>query len=384
MRILHTGDWHIGKVVNDYSLLDDQKYIFKQFFDILEEQKPDVIIIAGDIYDRSIPPKEAVELLDEVLTKIVIDYHIPMLIVTGNHDSQERLSFGNKLLRNNQLYIEGLITEDLKKVTLKDEIGPVNFYLLPYAHPVLIKNIFNETVNNHQEAFKVLINRIMERINLSERNILITHNYVVSDVNSILSSESERSLSIGGTEYVDASLIEDFDYVALGHLHQYQLIKGEKICYSGSLLKYSFSEANRSKGVVMIDLQEKGHLKHQFIKLNPLKDMVVIEGKLNELTSPHFYGKIKQDDYICAKLTDTTDLYDPLSALRAIYPNIMQIQRNNLITNLNSPTKASGNFKIKSKLALFTEFYENIVGQNLDDHKINVLTSVINEVNICD
>ncbi|QVK17702.1 exonuclease SbcCD subunit D [Mycoplasmatota bacterium] len=381
MKILHTGDWHIGKIINDFSMLNDQKYILDQFFDIISDEKPDVIIISGDIYDRSIPPKEAVELLDNTLTRLIEDYKIPTLIVSGNHDSHERLSFGNRLLEHKKLYIEGVITPNIKKVTLEDSYGLVNFYMLPYAHPAIIRNVFEEeTVLDHQDAFKVLINKLKEDMNFNERNILITHNYLISSMDDVLLSESERSLSVGGTEYIDVSLVEDFDYVALGHLHQGQKVKEDYVRYSGSLLKYSFSEVNRKKGVVVAELKEKGNYNYRQVVLTPKKDMIVIEGKLNTLISPAYYQKIDCSSYILAKLTDTTDLYDPLSSLRAIYPNLMQIQRNHLITNVNSQTKASSDFKRKSKLDLFEEFYTNVVCQNLDEKRKTVFKSVVDEV----
>lgn len=381
MRILHTGDWHIGKIINDFSLIEDQKYILNKFFEIVETQKPDIIIITGDIYDRSIPPKEAVELLDETLTKLIENYKIPTLIISGNHDSQERLSFGSRLLEGKKLYIEGLLRDKIKKVSFSDKYGNVNFYLIPYGHPSIIKNIFNdESITNHNKAFEVLINQIKAEFNKSERNVLISHNYVISNLEEILKSDSERSLSIGGTEYVDVSLVEDFDYVALGHLHKNQKVKKDYIRYSGSLLKYSFSETDGDKGVIIIDLKNKGEYSYDFIKLVPCKDMRIIKGNLHDLIQPTFYNKFNRHDYILAKLTDETDLYDPISSLRAVYPNIMQLQRNNIITNVDSNTRAKGNFKNKSKLDLFKEFYYNLACQDLDDSKELVLKKIIEEV----
>ncbi len=381
MKILQTGDWHIGKIINEYSMLEDQKYVLNKFFNMLEKEKPDVIIITGDVYDRSIPPKEAVELLDQTLTRLIEEYNIPTLIISGNHDGQERLSFGNKLLQHKKLYIEGVISREVKKVTLEDAYGKVHFYLLPYAHPALVRNVYKVDVFNHHDAFKVLVDKIKEDMNEDDRNVLITHNYIISNSEDVLLSDSERSLSVGGTEYVDVSLVQDFDYVALGHLHKPQKVKHDYIRYSGSLLKYSFSEVNRLKGVLLVELKDKGTFKHQFLPLKPEKEMMVIEGNLNTLITPEYYQKVNRDNYVLAKLSDTTDLYDPLSRLRAIYPNLMQIQRNNLITNIVSKTKASKDFKKKSKLILFEEFYYHIMGQNLMENSKTILKSVIDEVN---
>lgn len=381
LKILHTSDWHIGRILNEFSLLDDQEYILKEMFKVIENEKPDVIIISGDIYDRSIPPKEAVELLDRTLTQIIEEYNIPTMIVSGNHDSQERLSFGNELLKHKQLYIEGMISNNIKKITMSDEYGLINFYLLPYIHPLVVRDLFNEvSIKDHQEAFKFLMDKIYENLNTSERNILITHNYIISDLNSIILSDSERSLSCGGIDYIDASLVEMFDYVALGHLHNYQKVKKDCIRYSGSILKYSFSEANFKKGVIILDIKEKGKLESRFVELKPKRDLIILEGELDTLIQKETYQKIDRSSYILAILTDSKDLYDPIGRLRAIYPNLMRIQRNNFSINENVKTRALGDFKNKNEITLFSEFYQNITGNSLDEESIKILHDVINEV----
>src|SRR5690554_6238635 len=381
MKILHTADWHIGKIVNDFSLLDEQRYIFNNFYNILENEKPDIILICGDVYDRSIPPKEAVELLDEVLTRIIEEFKIPTLIVTGNHDSQERLSFGSKIFTDKRLYIEGVLSKNTKKITFNDEYGPINFYLVPYSHPASIRNIYkNESINNHQDALKVIIENIKNEFRCDERNVLVTHNYIASNIDSILESDSERRLSVGGTKVIDVSIVEGFDYVALGHLHQGQKVKKDNIRYSGSILKYSFSEVKHQKGINLIELKDKGSFTHHFVELKPKNDMVIIEGKLDTLLKPSFYEKVNRNDYLLIKLTDDNDLYDPLGRLRMIYPNIMQIQRKNVITNVNSQTKANNNFQVKSKLVLFSEYYNKINGKKMTKEQESILSKVIDEV----
>ncbi|MDF2699169.1 MAG: sbcD [Haloplasmataceae bacterium] len=381
MKFLHTADWHIGKIINEYSMIEDQKFIIDKLFAVIELEKPDVIVIAGDVYDRSIPPKEAIELLDFTLTKIIEFYKIPTLIISGNHDSSERLSFGNKLLEHKNLFIQGLIFDEIKKVTINDEYGPVNFYLVPYAHPMNVKYQYNDTnIIDHNSSLKAIIDKMSDDFNEFERNILITHNYLISSSEDILTSDSERSLTIGGTEYVDATLVEKFDYVALGHLHKPQKVKHDYIRYSGSLLKYSFSETDFNKGVNIIELKEKSSKQITFIQLEPIRDMRIIKGELNTLIDKNFYSKINCDDYICAILTDKTDLYNPADQLRTIYPNLMQIQRNNNIIEVESSTRASTNFKSKSTVELFEEFYENIQGMSLDDNRLNILKNVIDEV----
>ena len=385
MKILHAGDWHIGKVVNDFSMLEDQEYILQQLFDIIKLEKPDAIIISGDVYYRSIPAKEEVDLLDDTLTTIIEKYQVPTFIIAGNHDSQERLSFASKLLSHKGLFIEGTLTGETRKITLKDDYGVVNFYLVPYSHPAVISSVYNiETINNYQEAFTVILNKLKSKLNTNERNIFVTHNYIVSNVDEIIASDSERSLSIGGADYIDVSLVEDFDYVALGHLHQGQKVKKENIRYSGSLLKYSFSEVNHRKSVVIVDLNEKGNCTYALHDLKPKRDMRIIEGELKTLLRPEFYHKFNRLDYILAKLTDTEDLYDPLNRLRAVYPNIMQIERNNIITNVESVTKAKGDYQNKSKLQLFSEFYQNIIGKKMSDKGERLLKDVLDETKLGD
>lgn len=381
MKILHTADWHIGKIVNEYSMIEDQEYILNKLFELIETKEPDVLIISGDIYDRSIPPKEAVELLDNTFTKLIEKYNLPTLLISGNHDSCERLSFGSKLLEAKNLYIQGNLSENIKKVVLNDSYGVVNFYLVPYANPMIVRNLFkDDKITDHNSAMEAIINKIKHNLNLEERNILVTHNYVINIGDDLKESESERTLSVGGADFVDVSLVKDFDYVALGHLHKPQKVKVDKISYPGSILKYSFSESSYQKGVKIINLKEKGNFDCQFVALQPKRDMLILKGKLTELTDKAYYQKINCDDYICAILTDNTDLYDPISSLRAIYPNIMQIQRNNLITNIDSNTKASKNFKDKSMNELFTEFYHNIVSNDLDDVKQDLVMKVIAQI----
>jgi DNA repair protein SbcD/Mre11 len=381
MKILHTGDWHIGKMVNDFSMLEDQAYILNKLFTVIELEQPDVLVISGDIYDRSIPPKEAVELLNTTLTTLIETYKIPTLLISGNHDSAERLSFGNKLLEHKQLYIEGCFDGQVKKVILEDAYGPVNFYLIPYIHPSLAKHLLNDdSITDHQSTLEHILNHCLTDFNPKERNMLINHNYVAPSQMSLDESESERSLSIGGAEIVDCELFKKFDYCALGHLHKPQKVKYNHIRYSGSLLKYSFSEVGYKKGVYLIELKEKGNQSIRFIELEPIRDLIKIKGSLKELTSASFYQTINRNDYISAILTDEGDLYDPIASLRAIYPNIMQIERNQTLIQVDSQNKAKGNFKEKTKLELFDEFYETITQKKLTKEELDIVVKVIEEV----
>lgn len=380
MKILHTGDWHIGKIVNEYSMLEVQDDVIKQLYNCIEEQHPDVIVIAGDIYDRSIPPKEAVLLLDSTLTKIVEEYQIPILMISGNHDSSERLSFGNKMLEHKQLYIEGKCNGIIKKVTLKDDYGPINFYLLPYVNPLVARHLFqDETLTDHHETMKYFVNNIKIEANLEERNILVNHNFFAPLHEEVDQSESERSLSIGGTEIINVELVKDFDYVALGHLHKPQKVKYDHIRYSGSLLKYSFSEINYDKGINIIELKEKGNINIQFCPFKPLRDLVQIKGTLRELISKDFYSKIKRDDYMRIVLTDEQDVYDPFTRLRAVYPNIMEIERENFKLR-DGNEKRSRDFKEKSAFDLFSEFYTFITSEECDDETMKEVELLMDQI----
>jgi DNA repair protein SbcD/Mre11 len=383
MKILHTADWHIGKIVNDYSMLEDQRYILNQFFQVVEEERPDVVIIAGDIYDRSVPPKEAVELLDEALTRLSVEYQIPTLVISGNHDSSERLNFGKRLFAKGNLYMEGKFDEDLviKKVSLMDEFGPVNFYLLPYISPTYARFIYqNEDLTDHHRMMEYMIQQL--NVNQEERNVLINHNFFSTLNEDALTSDSERDLSIGGTEVIDAELVKDFDYVALGHLHRPQKIKYDHIRYSGSLLKYSASEINTPKGVNLIHLQDKNQVEIAFKPLTPLRDFIKLTGKLEELTSKYFYQQINREDYIVAVLTDEGDVYDPLSQLRAIYPNIMQIERPQLSVQLKENYLKREELHHKTPMEIFQDFYFHITKEELDESyelKVKEIMEKLNE-----
>ena len=271
MKIIHTSDWHIGKIVNEYSMIDDQKYILNKLIELIDEENADVLMIAGDVYDRSIPPVEAVELLNETLSSLVIDRNVYVLVISGNHDSGERLSFGSKILEKQGLYIAGSDEELYRKVVLCENNKNINFYLVPYKDPALTKKLLdNKEIRSHNDALIAVIDKIKEDLNENEVNILIGHGYVtmkreeaidVSDhkyeAAELETSESERPLSIGGTDLIDGNIFKDFDYVALGHSHGRQKIGRETMRYSGSLLKYSFSEVKQKKSVAILDLKDK-------------------------------------------------------------------------------------------------------------------------------
>ena len=388
MKIIHTGDWHIGKIVNEFSMIEDQKFYLDRLIELLEEERADAFIIAGDIYDRSVPPAEAVELLDNVLSKIILELNIPVLAISGNHDSPERLSFGSKLLKDKGLYIEGTFKKEIRKVTIKDEFGNVNFYLLPFVDPAKVRLIYkNDEIRTYDDAMKFLVNELEKDINKDERNVLITHGYVTFNMEDkenkgdLELSDSERPLSIGGTDLIDGRNFDLFNYVALGHLHRPQKVGGNRIRYSGSLLKYSVSECEQNKSIPIITLDENGEVEVELRKLQVLRDMRVVEGPLEKLIDRDTHKGENLNDYIFANLTDEGEVIDAISKLRAVFPNVMGLKMvNSREKNVDSKTSAGNNFRDKSESELFTDFYLSIKGKEMDQERIEVLNKVLEEI----
>lgn len=402
MKIIHTSDWHIGKVVNEISMLEDQIHILHEIIDILSEEKPHVLVIAGDLYDRSVPPASAVEVLDEFLNKIIIELKIPVISIAGNHDSPERLSFASGMLKRQKFYMEGILKEEIEKVTLSDEDGEVDFYLVPYADPAIVRHIYkDENIKSHDDAMKKVIEIIEEKMDKNKRNVLVTHGYVTfmgesSDESMALMeaaidedgrkvraglevSESERPLSIGGTDLISGKHFSSFNYVALGHLHGAQKVGSDRIRYAGSLLKYSFSEERQKKSVTVVDLNKDGEVNVTLRNLNPIRDMRTIKGDLDYLTSSEFYEKHNKEDYIYALITDDGEVLDPMLKLRSIYPNVMGLRRESS-RSLEEESLGRGDHKTKTKLELFEEFYENITLKTFDEERKELISEVLEEV----
>ena len=393
MKIIHTSDWHIGKIVNEYSMIDDQKYILNKLIELIDEENIDVLMIAGDVYDRSIPPVEAVELLNETLSKLIIDRNVSVLVISGNHDSGERLSFGSKILEKQGLYIAGSDDKLYKKVVLRDNNQNVNFYLVPYKDPALTKKLLNnKEIRSHNDAMIAVIDKIKEELNENEINILIGHGYVTMkreeaiegndhkyEVAELETSESERPLSIGGTDLIDGNIFKDFDYVALGHLHSRQRIGRETMRYSGSLLKYSFSEVKQKKSVAVLDLIDKD-INVELKELKPLRDLRIIKGNIEDLICEGRDIEEGKEDYIQAILTDDGELMNPMEKLKSVYPNTMLISRERKKNVSKENTLSKGEFRKKSKIDLFKNFYEAYGSGEYNYKKEAVLIDTIKEV----
>ncbi|CEK29823.1 exonuclease SbcD [[Clostridium] sordellii] len=394
MKIIHTSDWHIGKIVNEFSMIEDQKYILNKLIELIEIEDPKVLLIAGDIYDRSIPPVEAVELLNETLNKLIIEKNIKVLAISGNHDGGERLSFGGSILEKQGLYIAGRDEELYKKVTIKDENKNINFYLVPYKDPALIRKILEDKeIKSHNDAMISVVNKIKKELTKKEKNILVGHGYITMkrkdaikelenkyEVAELETSESERPLSIGGTDLIDGNIFEDFDYVALGHLHGRQKVGREAMRYSGSLLKYSFSEVNQKKGVYILDINKENNIDIDFKPMKPLRDLRIIKGNIEDLLEEGRNIKEGKNDYIQAILTDDGELINPMEKLKSVYPNTMLITRERKKEITEDKTSAKGEYKKKSKLELFKEFYDDLGNGDYTKEKEEVLINTINEV----
>lgn len=376
MKILHTADWHLGKLVHQLHMTQDQSYILDEFIRIVKEEKPDAVIIAGDLYDRAVPPKEAVELLNETLMKLIYDIKVPVLAITGNHDSPDRLNFGSTMFKKQQFYLQAKLDGALEPVTLQDEHGDVHFYLIPYIEPADARAYFeDESIQTHHDAMSTIVERIENDIHADERQVLIAHAFMAGG----MESESEERLTmLGGTPYIDATLFSSFSYVALGHLHQPQRVTDEKIRYAGSLLKYSFSEANHKKGVTLVELDENGVSNIREEKLAPKHDMRIKEGYLNDLLEE---SDDYSDDYLHIKLLDDGQLMDPMGKLRKVYPNVLSLERVGFLgQHIQSQRSTVKERQQMSHEELFESFYKEVKGKDLDDQRKKYVSETIQKV----
>jgi len=357
----------------------DQAHVLDQLVAMIQEEEVDLLIIAGDVYDRSIPPVEAVELLDRILSEIIDRTNTKIVMIPGNHDSADRLGFASKLLEEKGLYIQSDIRKAVEPIRLSDEEGEVNIFAIPFCEPALARLLLDdEGLRSHDDVFRKITGQIHEDYS-GQRNICIAHCFAI-DGDSVEVSDSVRPLTIGGTEYVDANYFLDFAYTALGHLHRPQKVKVDKIRYAGSLLKYSFSETDQKKSLTLVEMDVKGAISYEQKYLIPKRDMRKIRGELRSLISEAVSRLASRDDYIMALLTDEGELIDPIQVLRDVYPNVLRLERD-LAAEIGEATRssASSEFLKKDVLALFEEFYENVNGESLDEEKKEAFKSIVNE-----
>jgi len=368
MRILHTADWHLGRVYHGVSLLEDQAYVLDQLVGLVRSERPDVVLIAGDVYDRSIPPAEAVRLLDETLTRIVVGEHTPVILIAGNHDSPDRLGFGARLLADAGLTIRGLAAVDASPVVLRDRHGEVAFHPLPYAEPSVVRqSLQDESIADHHAAMRAQVERIRRLHDPSRRSVLIAHAFVQGG----MESESERPLSVGGTGAVGAELFEGFHFVALGHLHRPQSLAGGRIDYAGSPLKYSFAEVGHDKSVSLVELDAQGRVRIERLPLTPRRDLRLLTGILDEILAAAETDSAR-DDYVLARLTDTGAILDAMGKLRTAYPNALAIERPRF-TGTGAGLEAGTDHRKVGLDELFEAFYREMTGRALDEEAKHLL-----------
>ncbi|BAK81536.1 exonuclease SbcCD subunit D [Candidatus Arthromitus sp. SFB-rat-Yit] len=385
MRILHTSDWHIGKKINDFNMIDDQRYVLDQICEIIKQEKIDVVIIAGDLYDKPIVDTHAIKLLNEVLVKIVNECGAKVILIAGNHDSADRISFGKEFLIDSGIYIEGKFDGNINKISLNDEFGDVNFYPISYFDEVHIKHLFNDvSIKNSNDAL-IKIMKTLD-VDYSKRNIFIAHGYFSNkDGDKMIESDSERRLSIGGQDVMDASILKEFDYVALGHLHANQKVIVDHIRYSGSIIKYSFSEMNHKKSVTIVDLGGKGDIKINQIGLKLKHNMREIEGYIDTLISEEFYKDYDLEDYFRIILHDSIGISDPAAKIKKVYKNFMEIRfKDNNFNDGNQEEISNLDITVKSPFELFEIFYKSMTDKELNCDQKDILKDVIEKVNTLD
>ena len=377
MKLMHLSDLHLGKLVLEQSMIDDQKYILNQIIDIVKKEKVDIVLIAGDVYDKSIPTIEAVNLFSNFLTKL---YKLKVLVfvISGNHDSKDRLSFGNELFVDNGIYIEGIFNGNLRCETINDKYGKLNIYMLPFIKPVEIKRFYrDEIIDTYEDAIKCILKH--SSINKSERNIIMVHQFVTSLGEAVIRSDSE-SISLGGIDNIDVTLFKDFDYVAMGHIHGPQKVGRETARYSGSPLKYSFSEVNQKKSVCIIEFNSKEDINISKIPLIPIRDMRVIKGPFDKLISKEIVNLENKNDYLDVILTDDDYIINAIGKLRKFYPNILKLEYENRISSNDVSDNIDIDKSNMSPIDLFSEFYKMQNGIELPAKKKKIIEEVIKEV----
>ena len=373
MKLIHLSDLHIGKRVNEISMIEDQEYILHQILQIVDDEKADAVLIAGDVYDKSVPSAEAVTLFDDFLCRLA-KRKIPTLIISGNHDSPERLAFGNRLMEESGIFISPVYDGSVSTFTLSDENGDVDFWLLPFLKPAHVKRYFPDAgIESYTDAVRVAVEKM--GIDTAKRNVLLTHQFVTG----ASTCESEE-ISVGGSDNVDASVFEDFDYVALGHIHGPQNIGSNQIRYCGTPLKYSFSEETHHKSVTVVNLAKKGDLELQLRPLTPRHDLRSIRGTFEELTSKSFYEGTATDDYLHIILTDEEDVPEAIGKLRVIYPNLMKLSYDNTRTRTNQVIEGAEDVQRKSPLELFDELYELQNNQPMSEEQRSFTQELIESI----
>lgn len=352
MKFMHLADLHLGKRVNEFSMLEDQKYVLEQVLRLIDEEQADGLLIAGDIYDRQIPPIEAVRLFDSFLTKLA-ERNMPVYLISGNHDSIERVSFGARLMERSGIHMATEYDGTVDTVMAEDEYGVIDIYLLPFLKPAQVRAVWGEEAEQartYQEALSFVMSKLTR--NEEHRSILLAHQFVAGA--AVCDSEEH---AVGGLDQVELSCFDGFDYVALGHLHGAQRVGRDTVRYAGTLLKYSFSEANHKKSVTMVELKEKGNVEVYSRTISPLHEMRDIRGSYEQVTNRANYENTDTRDYVRITLTDEEDIFDAVGKLRVIYPNLMRLEYDNMRTRQHQSITAGGQEEAKTPFTLVEELF---------------------------
>lgn len=370
MKLIHLSDLHIGKRVNDFSMLEDQEYILTKIINIIDDEKPDGVIIAGDIYDKSVPSTEAVQLFDDFLVRLA-RRSLQVFVISGNHDSSERIAFGSRIMSSSGVHLSPVYDGSVKQVSLDDDFGTVNFYMLPFIKPSHVRRYYpDDELCSCSDAVKSTIEHM--EVDPASRNILITHQFVTG-----ASRCDSEDITVGGSDNVDANVFAPFDYVALGHIHGPQNVGREAVRYSGTPLKYSFSEASHDKSITVVELLEKGRVIVRTVPLVPKRDMMEIKGSYMEVTSRDFYNGMDTDAYMHITLTDEEDIPDAIGKLRSVYPNIMKLDYDNKRTRSSTEIIGADDVERKTPIELFSEFYASQNNQPLSMEQYTFLCALI-------
>lgn len=371
MRFLHTSDWHLGRQFHNVSLIEDQDVVLQQVVNYVRQHSVDAIVIAGDIYDRSVPPTQAILLLNRVITQLCQELKTPVIMIPGNHDGAARLGFGAEQMRGSGLHIISDFTQMLEPVVIcTEDAGEVAFYGMPYNDPEQVRHELHASVSTHDEAHQHLCELISSQFDSSQRHVLISHCFV----DGAMESESERPLSIGGSDRVNHQHFLGFDYVALGHLHQPQFKGAEYIRYSGSLMKYSFSEQHQKKGMNLVEINREGFVGSTFIPLKAPHEMRIIEGELQTIID-NAKDDPRPDDYLLVRLTDTHAILDPMDKLRSVYPNVLHLEKPGMLIGIDQEMRSQ---RLKrSELDMFKDFFHEAHQVPLTDEQEQAVMDVI-------
>lgn len=373
MKFLHTSDWHLGRQFHNVSLLDDQKVVLEQIIDYIQSNPVDALVIAGDVYDRSVPPTAAIELMNQFVSRVCGELKLPIILIPGNHDGAERLGFGSQQMAESGLHIIANFQDMLTPVELKTDMGTVRFYGMPYNDPELVRHYFKQPVSTHDDAHKLLCDEITATFDPNATNVLISHCFV----DGAIESESERPLSIGGSDRVSHEHFTSFDYVALGHLHQPQKKGEEYIRYSGSLMKYSFSEQHQKKGMTLVELDESGFKSATHIDLSAPHEMRIIEGELDDIIAQ---GKTDPNshDYLLVRLMDRHAILNPMEKLRAVYPNVLHLEKPGMLVGVEQQMAAAK--LARSEVDMFRDFFVEAQDSQLSEEQDKAITDIIKQL----